>query len=474
MKQIDDLVRPERISMPSQSKTLTNSESIFPSAFQERMQPSLGSEWNNFEKAHILPASISIRKNPAKPAKFDHASQVPWSQQGCYLSERPVFTLDPLFHAGAYYVQEASSMFLEQALRQTIDLKKSLTVLDLCAAPGGKSTHILSLIHSDSLLVSNEAIRSRAGVLYENIQKWGACNVVVTDNDPADFNSIKGFFDVVVVDAPCSGEGLFRKEPEAAKKWSAENVELCSARQKRIVHDVWPALKTGGIFIYSTCTYNPQENEAIVQQLVHLGGGCVPLNIPEAWGIEEVKDENITGYRFFPHRLMGEGFFLSVIRKTSEAGQVRVKNTKKFLIPPPKITQTIGAWLTQPDKMKFIARNDQVQFFPQSKTSEIEFLTQRLHLITAGTLAAAIKHDKCIPDHALALSIELNQNSFDSYPLDSTQALSYLRKDTLALTTLKKGYALVTFQNTPLGWIHALDNRINNLYPSSWRIRMQA
>lgn len=451
-----------------------NPETIFPPAFQERMQQSLGDQWVEFRNAHALPASLSIRKNPHKPTPINYASQVPWSQEGWYLKERPVFTLDPLFHAGTYYVQEASSMFLEQAFHQTVDLKKNLTVLDLCAAPGGKSTHILSLINAESLLVSNEAIRSRAGILNENIQKWGTCNVVVTNNDPEDFKRFENFFDVVVVDAPCSGEGLFRKEPDAIKEWSAENVELCSARQKRIVHDVWPALKCGGVLIYSTCTYNSEENEAIVSQLVQWGGECVPLNISPAWGIEEVRYEHIAGCRFFPHRLMGEGFFLAVVRKTAAGETAKVKGVKKFISPPHKIASCIGNWLTQSDKMRFILRNDHVQFFPQSKSHEIEFIAQHLHLLNAGTVAAAVKHDKCVPDHALALSVELNQKSFDQYSLDFEQALSYLRKDNFALTLRKKGYALVTYQGTPLGWINVLDNRINNLYPSSWRIRMKA
>src|ERR1044071_5586576 len=191
--------------------------------------------------------------------------KIPWTEYGHYLSQRPSFTFDPLFHAGCYYVQEASSMFLEQALKQTIDLSKPLRVLDLCAAPGGKSTHILSLISKDSLLVSNEVIRSRAKILKDNIVKWGYSNVVVTNNDPKDFQRLENHFDVIVVDAPCSGSGLFRREPEAIEEWSINNVQLCCQRQQRILADIIPALKGGGILIYSTCSYSPQEDEQIVQ-----------------------------------------------------------------------------------------------------------------------------------------------------------------------------------------------------------------
>src|SRR6185295_2766131 len=218
----------------------------------------------------------SIRVNPLKmPVASSEWSvgdthdsplttHVPWSQYGYYLSQRPSFTFDPLFHAGCYYVQEASSMFLEQALKQTVDLSRSLKVLDLAAAPGGKSTHIQSLISKDSLLVSNEVIRSRSNILKDNIIKWGGDNVVVTNNDPKQFGKLENYFDGIVVDAPCSGSGLFRRDEQAIGEWSENNVQLCSQRQQRILADVWPALKKEGVLIYSTCSYSKEEDEEIV------------------------------------------------------------------------------------------------------------------------------------------------------------------------------------------------------------------
>lgn len=203
-----------------------------------------------FEKIHASGEQItSIRINPKKFSienlKFKIENKIPWTQYGIYLLQRPSFTFDPLFHAGCYYVQEASSMFLEQALKQAVDLSKPVKVLDLCAAPGGKSTHIQSLIPKDSLLVSNEVIQSRVPVLKDNIIKWGTENVVVTRNDPKDFSRLENYFDVILIDAPCSGSGLFRREPEAIEEWSLNNVKLCSLRQQRIVADVFPALKKG-------------------------------------------------------------------------------------------------------------------------------------------------------------------------------------------------------------------------------------
>ncbi len=217
-----------------------------------------------FEQVHTSGKKVvSIRLNPMKLLPADRAGQsdqegnipalakrkIPWSSFGYYLEARPSFTFDPLFHAGLYYVQEASGMFLEQALRQTTDLSRPLKVLDLCAAPGGKSTLIQSLISAESLLVSNEVIRARAAILEENMVKWGAANLIITQNDPHDFQRMENYFDLLVVDAPCSGSGLFRREPEAIREWSVDNVRLCSQRQQRILADCWPALREGGVMV---------------------------------------------------------------------------------------------------------------------------------------------------------------------------------------------------------------------------------
>ncbi|MBY0432810.1 MAG: RsmB/NOP family class I SAM-dependent RNA methyltransferase, partial [Cyclobacteriaceae bacterium] len=279
------------------------------------MKALLGPEFPAFCVALEAPPPVSIRLHPKKKIAWP-ADPVPWADQGRYLSERPVFTLDPRLHAGAYYVQEASSLLLEQALKQSVDITQPLRVLDLCAAPGGKSTHLLSLLSGDSLLVSNEVIRSRASILAENIQKWGYSNVIVTQQDPRDFQRLTGFFDVIVTDAPCSGEGLFRKDPEAMKEWSPNNVELCSQRQRRIVNDVWPALKPGGVLIYSTCTYEEKENmEAVATLTQDFAAESVSLTLNPAWGIATLEKSGCIGYQCYPHRVKGEGFFISVLHK---------------------------------------------------------------------------------------------------------------------------------------------------------------
>jgi 16S rRNA C967 or C1407 C5-methylase (RsmB/RsmF family) len=245
----------------------------------------------------------SVRVNPAKleiPV-FPNFQPVSWSRYGWYLQSRPSFTFDPLFHAGCYYVQEASSMFLEQALKQCADVSKKLRVLDLCASPGGKSTHLQSLLSTDSLLVSNEVIRNRAAVLKQNIIKWGTANVVVTNNDPMHFGRLEGFFDVMVIDAPCSGSGLFRRDETAIQEWSPDNVQLCYGRQQRILSDAMPALKEGGILIYSTCSYSRLEDEQIMDWLVEEWGmESLSLQLQEDWNIVTSETPLATGYRFYP------------------------------------------------------------------------------------------------------------------------------------------------------------------------------
>ncbi len=443
-----------------------------PGPFQENMHRLLGEEFTSFASCLDDLPPVSIRLHPLKYQDTTTLADVPWSATGRYLSERPSFTLDPLFHAGAYYVQEASSMFLEQAVKQTVDLSRPLNVLDLCAAPGGKSTHILSMINRDSLLVTNEVIRSRASILAENIQKWGYPNAVVTNNDPGDFRKLPGFFDVVVVDAPCSGEGLFRKDPEAMDKWSPGNVQLCCGRQQRILSEAWDTLKENGILVYCTCTYNKAEDEGTLQWLQeHYDVEFQKLVIEPEWQVLEVDEANVIGYRFFPHRVRGEGFFLSVIKKRSPAPSAPLTTKKAILTPSPKIRDRVSEWMTDPASAVFYQFNDLIFYTPASKAAEVEFLLQHFHILYAGTNMATLKHDKLIPDHALALSVDLRKQNFPTADLSEPDAIKYLRKDTLQLKEIPTGFTLITHNDIPLGWANVLPNRVNNMYPSDWRIR---
>ena len=444
----------------------------FPEDFKQRMMAQLGSQFAEFAAAHKQQSPVSIRINASKHT-VSGLEPVPWTSTGFYLAERPSFTLDPSFHGGAYYVQEASSMFLEQAFLQAIDPAEPINVLDLCGAPGGKSTHLLSLMNKESLLVSNEVIRSRSGVLAENIQKWGSNNVVVTSTDPEAFNQLAGFFDLVVIDAPCSGEGMFRKDPAAMDTWSLDNVALCTRRQQRILSDVWPAIKAGGHLIYSTCTYNASENEENLAWLESQHDiDFIPLNIDPNWNIESIQYGKVIGYKLYPHRVKGEGLFLAVIRKASSEKELRLKSFATLATPSKKIQQQLAPWISDAGEKTIFQHADQLRFFPTNKMRELEVLAKSIYIVNAGTHIATAKHDKLVPAHAGALSQSLNKENFESIRVTQAEALTYLRKQTMNPTGNAKGFALVEYNELPLGWVNVLDNRINNLYPADWKIRM--
>jgi 16S rRNA C967 or C1407 C5-methylase (RsmB/RsmF family)/NOL1/NOP2/fmu family ribosome biogenesis protein len=445
---------------------------FFPAAFENRMKSTLGHEWPDFLQAHKQTPPVAIRINPYKD-KLPEGIKIPWTDFGYYLPERPIFTLDPALHAGKYYVQEPSSMFLETVLKQSVDLAKPLRVLDLCAAPGGKSTHLLSLLTKDSLLVSNEVIRSRAHILSENIQKWGCANVLVTNSDPETFQKLPGYFDVIVVDAPCSGEGLFRKDDKASKEWSEDHVNLCTQRQRRILNDVWAALTENGILIYSTCTFNESENESTLNWLAeNRAVEFIDLSVDPEWNIEKIEVGKSIGYRFYPHRVNGEGFFISALRKVEGEQSIRIRAGKNFDLTPKRTSEQLQDWSLHPDQFKFIQQNSLLIQIPSELYDEMGFICTQLHIVSKGTAVAETKHEKLIPEHAMALSIHLNQNHFPIIDLEIEEALAYLRKEAIQVGEGQRGFALVTYKGTPLGWINQLGNRINNLYPAAWRIRM--
>ena len=256
-----------------------------PQAFIERTRQLLGeTQYPLFEEALQTEVPVSIRPNATKCAKEVEGEPIPWASSGVYLKNRPTFTFDPLFHAGCYYVQEASSMFVERVLQAYV--KEPVVMLDLCAAPGGKSTLCRSVLPEGSLLIANEVMRNRSQILAENLIKWGHPEVIVTNNDPADFTDLTHLFDVILTDVPCSGEGMFRKDQVAVDEWSLENVDVCWKRQRRILTDIWPALKPGGLLIYSTCTFNREEDEDNVAWIAkELGAEILPVPMEEGWGI---------------------------------------------------------------------------------------------------------------------------------------------------------------------------------------------
>ena len=438
-----------------------------PAALLNSLQGLKGFDKESFEEVHSSGQQItSIRLNPCTKADFQNQkSEIPWTEPGYYLETRPSFTFDPLFHAGCYYVQEASSMFLEQAFRKTTDLSKQLRVLDLCAAPGGKSTHIQSLISKDSLLVSNEVIRSRAAVLKDNIVKWGSPNVVVTNNDPKDFARLQNYFDVIVVDAPCSGSGLFRRDPAAITEWSENNVQLCSQRQQRILADIWPALKNDGILIYSTCSYSRQEDEEIVSWLkTEFSVAAITLPVDPGLGIT-ISDG---GCRFWPDKVKGEGFFIACFQKKEGDDYVALKIKGKAEPITNKERTIINNWVKS-DGLSFVKHAETVYAWPEILYNDFNLLLGQLRVIYSGVLTGVLMRDKLVPDHALAMS-DIFSASVGKIELAYEDAIKYLQRKELRLDTQFRGWHLAAFQGHPLGWINILPNRINNYYPKELRI----
>lgn len=447
-----------------------------PSAFITRIRQQFPGDAASFLQALQTSPPVSIRLNPDKLTIPETPflcplteEQVPWCSQAWYLNQRPVFTLDPCFHSGAYYVQEASSMFPAFILRQIMP-QRPLRVLDLCAAPGGKSTLLASLLPAGSLLVCNEVIRSRASILKENLIKWGCDHVVVTSNDPSAFKALKGAFDIILTDVPCSGEGMFRKDPKAVEEWSESNLRLCAERQRRILNDIWDSLKTDGWLIYSTCTYNPEENEKMLEWILQhykarsieihhsFNGVCSSTEIPYC-------------YHFYPHRISGEGFFTGVIQKQEAQEEIRIKKTntpKDSLRLPPEIQSL----LLRTEDIALYKHENILGLIPLAHQEFIRLLEKHLRIVYQGCELAELNNRKVKMQHALALSSRLDKSRCTVYEASPEEAIRYLKKEDITVNTPPGAWVLITHQGIALGWGKNLGNRLNNYYPKEWRIRM--
>jgi 16S rRNA C967 or C1407 C5-methylase (RsmB/RsmF family)/NOL1/NOP2/fmu family ribosome biogenesis protein len=445
---------------------------VLPSLLIDSLKGTKGFDRASFEAVHLSGEQVtSVRINPAKDKwAGDKGQPVPWCTLGFYLSQRPSFTLDPVFHAGAYYVQEASSMFLWQVLHQSIGTATNrLKVLDLCAAPGGKST-LLASYFVDGLVVSNEVIKSRASILVENITKWGSDNVVVTNNDPSHFKGLVNFFDVIVVDAPCSGSGLFRKDTDAIEEWSENNVRLCSQRQERIVQDILPCLKQGGILIYSTCSYSKEEDEAVLDELMEDDKlKSIQLHLEDNWGTIETQSDKkgAYGYRFYPYLTKGEGFFIAAFTK-QEGGVEGYCPEQKLAVVSNNEQLAINKFIQLPNNQFYFKQGESIKTIKAEWLSSLQVLAKQLYIKKAGIELGTIKGKDVIPHHELAMS-HLPLDNFNTFELDEQQALQYLRRQDLFIETTK-GWNLVTHCGLPLGWAKVLPNRMNNYYPQAWRI----
>ncbi len=434
---------------------------ILPELFVKRMQTQLGQDYPDFEQSLIQQAPISLRINLQKTNLDFNLESVSWCQSGYYLSERPVFVADPLWHSGVYYVQEASSMALEKAfLKAQSFFKEGIKVLDLCAAPGGKSTHLAALLSENDVLVANEVIKSRVGILQENLQKWGYPNIFITNNDSSDFSQIGSVFDIIVLDAPCSGEGLFRKDPNAINEWNLDNINTCELRQKRIINDIEKCLKPNGFLIYSTCTYNPGENEQQLDTFIKLGFELVDF---------ELDNQNSAFHAFLPHQKKGEGFFIALLQKKDGNcidNIVQPKELKKY-----KTTNQINELINK--ESQFIEWNQHVVALSDAS---LEFYENSLHALKIYTLGTSIIHaqDKFLnPDSKLAFSQLINQNAFETITIDREQAIQYLNKNSLQIQSSKRGFVLIKHEDFIIGLGKFAGNRINNLFPNEWRLRKQ-
>lgn len=418
-------------------------------------------------------APVSVRLNPFKVKnRLDGCEQVPWCEWGYWLSDRLAFTFDPLLHAGLYYVQEASSMFITEAIRQCLERgiisNKPLLAADICAAPGGKSTALRSVLPEGSLLFSNEPMKPRASVLKENMVKFGHPDVIVTNNYPRDYKKTGLRFDLVAADVPCSGEGMFRKDAGAIEEWSTQNVEKCRLLQRSIIEDIWPCLKPGGTLIYSTCTFNAHEDEENAQWIADtLGAEILGLNIPADWNITGALVGSMPCCRFIPGRTRGEGLFMAVLRKngTDKKDKMITLEGKGKSKP-----SEFNKWLR--GDFSIVEAKDCLRAIPSRWLAIYNNVSKLLHVIHAGVELGTRKGKDIIPDTSLALSTALDKSAFPQAELDYTQAVNYLRKEAVTLPMgAPRGFTLVTYRQQPLGFVKNIGQRANNLYPQEWKIK---
>jgi 16S rRNA C967 or C1407 C5-methylase (RsmB/RsmF family)/NOL1/NOP2/fmu family ribosome biogenesis protein len=446
---------------------------MLPEKFLERIksQPYIDSE--GLTAALQQPAEQSVRLNPRKwHSPVTGYERVPWEPDGYYLPGKPLFAPDPLFHAGVYYPQESSGMFTGELFRQLTAGRRGLRVLDLCGAPGGKSTHLSSIIGDDGVLVANEVIASRAAVLAENVTKWGMGNTVVTQSDPSRFASLPDFFDLIVADAPCSGEGMFRSAV-AVQEWSPSNAGLCSERQRRIVMEAWQALRPGGIFIYSTCTFNPSENEHNVSWLgENTGAESLAADITGMDGITEIRYRGVTGYGFHPGRVRGEGFFIAALRKPSEDGDVKSRKSRAGMQPSPRACEEAEP-LASFGRERLTVSNGRIIALA-ADAGLMSQISRSLNVIKYGTMIGEIKNGILIPAHDLAMSARRIPGTFTEHDLTRDEALAYLRLEPMRPESMPEGRVLVRYRGVALGYVNNLGSRVNNGYPRQWRLRMKA
>lgn len=450
-----------------------------PAAFVERLERELGAaEAEALCRALDADPPVSVRRHPAKGWPVpDGAEPVPWCRDGYYLPERPQFTFDPAFHGGAYYVQEAGSQFVDRLLACCCD-PKGLRVLDLCAAPGGKTTLYASLAGPEGLVVANEIDRQRARALADNVRKWGTGNVLVTVNDPADVALRGGGFDLVAVDAPCSGEGMFRKDWNARLEWSEGGVRICARRQAEILREGWRALRPGGTLFYSTCTFARAEDEELLASFAGEYGAelaeAPAVDTDPSWGVARGRVGAFRTFRFYPHRSRGEGFFAAVVRKCPDAADVpRAPKGRRSLFVPATRNETaeLARWVRDPGRMRFVRLNETFYALPEAQADAVCGLSERLAAVASGVELGQLFGGRLKPAPALAFATVLEPSLLPVAELPVEEALRYLRRQEVEAGRFAEGLNLVRSGGVALGWAKRVGRRVNNLYPHSLRIQ---
>ena len=432
------------------------------------------------EEAELLlqsldtPPAVAVRLNGAKCGECWHdAEPIGWCKEGRRLSERPSFTTDVAFHAGAYYVQEAASQFIAHIIRG--EAVEGGRILDMCAAPGGKTTIYSSAVGEEGLVVANEYIRSRANVLADNVRRWGMGNVVVTNNAPEHIAAYKGWFDVVAVDAPCSGEGMFRKEEAARVDWSEDAVRMCAERQMSILREAWQSLCEEGLLIYSTCTLNREEDEGVLETFIEeFGEGVVEsskIAVEEDWGIVCGSVGPFQTFRFFPHRTNSEGLFVAVARKAESAAQRTPKARKRIMQSVAKgCVAELSRWVENPEDMLFAEVGDTIYGYRKSQYSAVQALSEGLTAIYSGVAMGQIFKGRLKPDWALSQYVGLRREATPQVEVEEATALEYLRRHEIPVEGMSEGVNLVVSRGYALGFAKRVGARCNNLYPNSLKI----
>lgn len=443
-----------------------------PKAFVESMREQLGEDAECLFEALDTEPAVSIRLNPAKPANTFDGEQVGWCQWGRYLDERPQFTLDPMLHGGAYYVQEASSQFVAHLLSK-LDLT-GRRVLDMCAAPGGKTTIYSTLVGCEGLVVANDINHGRAMALADNVQRWGMGNVVVTCNEPSHIGAFKHWFDVVAVDAPCSGEGMFRKMEEARTEWTASSPEQCAMRQREILAEAWEVLRPGGTLLYSTCTFNSTEDEGIVEWLTMEYGEELEVServeTMEEWGIVRSDIGPWQCFHFYPHKSRGEGFFAAIARKRDGVVHCSMPKARRklFSLPAKADLHELELWVDGGHTFRVIG--DDVYAYNTHVVDDVIALSEYLSVVYSGVSMGRIFKKRLKPEHALALYVGLNRDAVPVVDVSLSDAQDFLRRHDIAAGQFEEGINVVAYMGIPIGFVKRIGVRCNNMYPKDLRI----